>query len=71
MDKAPTEMFDIYSKASVAMMLGRNKRRARIDAKITKLYHQNNLTNPVCNMEVYNRDHHGNALCNVIAQQSN
>jgi len=27
MDKAPTEMFDIYSTASVAMMSERNKRR--------------------------------------------
>jgi hypothetical protein len=32
MDKAPTEMFDIYLKASVAMMSGRNERRARIYA---------------------------------------
>jgi hypothetical protein len=64
-------MFDIYSKASVPMMSGRNERRARIYAKIAKLYHQNSLTNPVCNVEVYNRDYHGNALCNVIAQQSN
>jgi hypothetical protein len=70
MDKAPTEMFNIYSTASVAMMSGRNKRRALIYAKIAKLYHQNNLTTPVCNIEVYNRDRHGNALSNVIAHQS-
>jgi hypothetical protein len=64
-------MFEIYSTASVAMMSGRNKRRALIYAKIAKLYYQNNLTTPVCNKEVYNRDHHGNALSNVIAHQSN
>jgi len=55
MDKAPTEMFDIYSTASVAMMSGRNKRRALIYAKNAKLYNENNLTTPVCNIEVYNR----------------
>ena len=71
MDKTPTGMLDINSTASVAMMSGRNKRRALIYAKIAKLYHQNNLTTPACNIEVYNRDHHGNALSNVIAHQSN
>jgi hypothetical protein len=53
MDKAPTEMFDIYTTSSVAMMSGRNKRRALIYAKIAKLYHKNNLTTPACNIEVY------------------
>jgi len=37
MDKAPTETFDVYTTASVAMMSGRNKRRALIYAKIAKL----------------------------------
>jgi hypothetical protein len=71
MDKTPMEMFDIYSTASVAMISERNKRRALKYEKIAKLYHQNNRTTPVCSIEVCNRDHHGNALSNVIAHQSN
>jgi uncharacterized protein YcgL (UPF0745 family) len=37
MDKEPTEMFDVYTTASVAMMSGINKRRALNYAKIAKI----------------------------------
>jgi hypothetical protein len=37
MDKAPTEIFDVYTTARVAMMSGRNKRRALNYAKIVKI----------------------------------
>lgn len=37
MDKAPTEMFDVYTTACVAIMSGRNKRCSLIYEKIAKL----------------------------------